>query len=173
MIGTFQRWLRNRDSKAGASPQPPSLLPYSWILTQQLAIGPMPRTPAQWSILEEAGLRGRFSCCYPEEEVFSTVPEHWKSGGVALPDHRNQEILQQDRLVSALDTAESMILSGTPLYLHCLAGRERSSLMAVGLTARLRGIDIFSALEWVRRCHPQASPLYEHLEVLERVLKAG
>lgn len=172
MIGPFGRWLGKRQSTGNAGSAPaPSFLPYSWILTQQLAIGPMPRTTAHWAVLEEAGLRGRFSCCYPEEEVFSPIPENWQSSGFPLPDHRHQEVLQKEKLILALDMAESMIVNGTPLYLHCLAGRERSALMAVGLTARIRSIDIFAALDWVRRCHPYASPLYEHLDVLEQALK--
>lgn len=171
MIGSIQRWLDSRANRTTATPAANHLQPYSWILTQQLAIGPMPRTASHWDVLEEAGLRSRFSCCYPEEEVFPPPSAHWQSGGVPLPDHRHQEILQQELLIKALDRAESMIHIGAPLYLHCLAGRERSSLMAVGLTARLRGIDIFVALDWVRRCHPMASPLYEHLEILEQVLK--
>jgi hypothetical protein len=44
-------------------------------------------------------------------------------------------------------------------------------LIAVGLTARLKCLDVFTALDWVRRCHPSAVPLYDHLVILERVLE--
>ena len=163
--------LFRRNAERSGSIRQDGPLPYSWILTQQLAIGPMPRTQGHWDQLELAGFRRRFSCCYPEEDLQAKVPEQWHSGGVALPDHRNQEPMSPDRLMEALDQAQAMVNSGAPVYLHCLAGVERSSLMAVGLTARLRQIDLFSALDWVRRCHPMAKPIYEHLDVLEQVLK--
>jgi hypothetical protein len=43
--------------------------------------------------------------------------------------------------------------------------------MAVGLTAKIKNIDVFSSLEWVRRCHPISAPNYEYLEMLEIILK--
>lgn len=131
----------------------------------------MPRNEEHWGQLEKAGFRNRFSCCYTTEEIYTPVPPHWLSSGVSLPDHRRQEELTFDRLMQALDVAENLLDQGTT-YLHCLAGRERSSLMAVGLTARKRELDLFTSLEWVRRCHPAAMPIYEHLEILEQVLKA-
>jgi len=30
---------------------------------------------------------------------------------------------------------------------------------------------VFEALDWVRRCHPAASPIYGHLDVLDQVLR--
>jgi hypothetical protein len=42
----------------------------------------------------------------------------------------------------------------------------------VGLTARRRQIDIYAALDWVRRCHPAALPIYGHLELLEAILRS-
>ncbi len=88
-----------------------------------------------------------------------------------MPDHREQETLTEERLFKAIQTAEELLKESSPVYLHCLAGRERSSLMAIALTARKKQIDIFSSLDWVRRCHPAASPLYDQLELLEMVLK--
>jgi protein-tyrosine phosphatase len=88
-----------------------------------------------------------------------------------LPDHRQQEILDIDKLSLALTTAEQLVLTSAPVYLHCFAGQERSSLLAVGLTSKFKNIDVFSALEWVRRCHPISSPSYEYLEMLEKILK--
>ncbi|MFO0040152.1 MAG: hypothetical protein ACK522_14590 [Synechococcaceae cyanobacterium] len=161
---------RTPPPEAGAQPLP---LPYSWILTNLLAIGPMPRHPSHWQQLEQAGFRSRFSCCYPNEEQLSPIPDHWRSESVGLPDHREQEDLLAERLNEALDRAEGLLRADAPVYLHCFAGRERSSLMAVGLTARQRGMDVFEALDWVRRCHPAASPIYGHLDVLDQVLRQG
>ncbi|MEB3350055.1 MAG: hypothetical protein VKO00_08555 [Cyanobacteriota bacterium] len=130
----------------------------------------MPVSPAHWQQLDQAGLRARFSCCYPEEEGMLSVPEHWLSEGVSLPDHRRQEPLQADRLALALQRAQQLLHQGPPLYLHCMAGIERSPLIAVGLTSRERSLSLFDALDWVRRCHPAAKPIVSHLEVLERLL---
>jgi len=144
---------------------------YSWILTHQLAIGPMPRRTFQWNQLEDVGFKTRFSCCYPPENVFAPIPVDWKSANVPLPDHRQQEALDIDRLRLALNTAQELVVNSAPVYLHCFAGQERSSLLAVGLTARIKNLDVFSALEWVRRCHPISAPSYEYLEMLETILK--
>jgi hypothetical protein len=133
----------------------------------------MPRTEPHWAQLEALGVSRRFSLCYPEEERVTTVPEHWRSDRFALPDHRRQEPLRAERLEQGLSLGTSLLEEpgAGPIYLHCLAGRERSPLMAVGLVARRRGLDLFEALDWVRRCHPAASPMMEHLEVLEKLLR--
>jgi len=146
-------------------------LMYSWILNHQLAIGPMPRRTFQWNQLEDVGFKTRFSCCYPQENVFAPIPSDWSSANIPLPDHRQQESLDIDKLRLALRTAEELVISSSPVYLHCFAGQERSSLLAVGLTAKFKKIDVFTALEWVRRCHPISSPIYEHLEMLEVILQ--
>ena len=144
---------------------------YSWILNRQLAIGPMPRRTFQWNQLEDVGFKTRFSCCYPHENIFAPIPIDWFSANIPLPDHRKQELLDIDRLTLALKTAEQLVITSAPVYLHCFAGQERSSLLAVGLTSKIKCIDVFSALEWVRRCHPMSAPNYEHLEMLEKILK--
>jgi len=146
-------------------------LMYSWILNHQLAIGPMPRRTFQWNQMEDVGFETRFSCCYPQENVFAPIPSDWSSANIPLPDHRQQESLDIDKLRLALRTAEELVISSSPVYLHCFAGQERSSLLAVGLTAKFKKIDVFTALEWVRRCHPISSPIYEHLEMLEVILQ--
>lgn len=170
----FQRLLRH-GGFLGQRPQTDNQetlpLPYSWILTKSLAIGPMPRQPSQWVQLEQAGFRSRFSCCYPEEEQFSPIPDHWQSLSQALPDHRNQEELTSERLSEALNLARGLLHSSAPVYLHCFAGRERSPLIGVGLTALERQIDVFAALDWVRRCHPAATPIYEQLDLLDQLLR--
>jgi hypothetical protein len=171
MVDRLRRFLQRL--RQAERPQPPMRersLPCSWVLTGQLAIGPMPRSDRHWQQLEEAGFRSRFSCCYPEEESGLIVPPGWRSDRVSLPDHRQQEPLREERLALALARAEALVNAAAPVYLHCMAGYERSPLLAVGLTARLRGIDPLAALAWVRRCHPMAMPIYDHLVMLDRML---
>lgn len=163
--------VQGAHSRAQLGLIPPDLpLPYSWVLTQQLAVGPMPSSASHWQQLEAAGLRTRFSCCYPYEQSPVSLPAHWRSDQASLPDHRRQERLDPERLAAALDRAQRLMLDAPPLYLHCLAGIERSPLLAVGLTARQRNLSLLEALDWVRRCHPAARPIYSHLHLLEQVL---
>lgn len=162
-----------QDSKSPPALIPPEIaLPYSWVLTNRLALGPMPAGESHWQQLEEAGLRARFSCCYPHELTAAQPPEHWLCDAYSLPDHRRQEKLTVASLSEALARAHALFLQGLPVYLHCMAGIERSPLIAVGLLAIHRQQSLFDALEWVRRCHPASRPIYSQLELLEQVLSS-
>lgn len=152
-------------------PQEGRPLIYSWIQSGKFAIGPMPQTAEQWLQLEDAGFRSRFSCCYPEEEILPAAPNSWLCDRVSLPDHRRQESMKLERLAKALIKAEAVIESQPATYLHCFAGRERSPLVAVGLLARCQGVDVLTALDRVRLCHPSAAPIFSDLDKLEQLLK--
>lgn len=172
-MGLLDRLSRNSDPKyQKPTRQGSRTLQYSWILNGKFAVGPMPQTPEQWLQLEQAGFRSRFSCCYPEEEIYAAAPSSWLSDRVSLPDHRRQEIMKPENLAKALIKAEAVIASQPATYLHCFAGRERSPLIAVGLLARSQGIDILTALDHVRRSHPGATPIFSDLDQLEQLLKS-
>lgn len=169
MILPFRR-SNYRDPSQGNFPHGEIPLPYSWVLTARLAIGPIPRSPLHWQQLQEAGFRSRFSCCYPEEEAHQ-APADWPSARISLPDHRGQEPMRPEQLELAISSTRALIDAHAPVYLHCWAGKERSALVAVGIMAQEKVGDVFEALEWVRRCHPAASPIYDHLEILESIMK--
>ena len=172
-MGLLDRLRSSRTEATSSEPKPEIVAPalvYSWVISGRLAVGPLPRTVAHWQQLENAGFRSRFSCCYPEEERI-TPPPHWIESRVSLPDHRRQEPLRPERLAEALDKAETIMAASAPTYLHCMAGIERSPLIAAGLVARQRGIDLLAALEVIRLCHPRAMPIYSDLDVLDAVLR--
>jgi hypothetical protein len=164
-----QSVFQQKDSKGSDPP-----LIYSWIITNKLAIGPMPRTKSHWKQLEYDGFQNRFSCCYPNEHIFAPIPDHWNSREVSLPDHREQTHLEKATLILALQQAEDMILMNSePVYLHCFAGQERSALIAIGLVSILEKKDLFDSIAFVKQCHKRAKPLYGQLDLLEQVLKEG
>jgi hypothetical protein len=160
---------RERELK---SSEPP--LSYNWIITNRLAIGPMPKTSNHWKQLEYDGFHSRFSCCYPHEHIFAPIPNTWNSREISLPDHREQNPLDKETLIRALKQAEEMILTNPEsLYLHCFAGQERSALMAIGLVCILEKKDLFDSIAFVRQCHKRAKPLYSQLDLLEQILNEG
>jgi hypothetical protein len=146
---------------------------YGWIITGRLVIGSMPKTKEDWILLENLGITKRFSCCYPKEHIFSPIPSHWQSLEFSLPDHRIQENLSAEKLQQALQAAVSFMNDDDdrPIYLHCLAGQERSCLLAVGIVCLSTNRNVFEGLEWVRQCYKYAKPLYQHLELLDQILK--
>ena len=146
---------------------------YTWIITGRLAIGPMPRCTEDWNLLEKSGISKRFSCCYAEEHIFTPIPADWKSREVSLPDHRLQENLTSERLLFALNEAITLLNEDSyPVYLHCFAGQERSTLLATGIVSLTEKKDLFEGLAYIRQCYPRARPLYEHLDILEKVLRS-
>lgn len=151
-----------------------SYLHYNWIITNKLAVGPMPKTLAHWDQLQADGFSNRFSCCFPNEHIFAHIPPTWISREVSLPDHRAQVPLEPETLLLALREAEDMLLNlDGPLYLHCFAGQERSVLMAIGLLCIVERKNLFDSIAYVRQCHHNAKPLYSHLDLLEQTLKSG
>jgi hypothetical protein len=147
------------------------LFTYSWILTGKLAIGPMPRDLDDWILLEQNGIKKRFSCCYSSENIFTPIPSYWISKEVSIPDHRRQEEMKHAKLLCLLDEVIGFLMQDEdPVYLHCFAGQERSALVAIGIVSILEKKDLFDALAYVRQCYPKAKPLYEHLDILEKAL---
>jgi hypothetical protein len=145
---------------------------YSWIITGKLAIGPIPRYEEDWLLLEKNGIKKRFSCCYPQEHIFLPIPQDWQTKEVSLPDHRFQEDLSPEKLVFALHEAINFLsYDNKPMYLHCFAGQERSTLLATGIVSLVENKDLFEGLAYVRQCYPKARPLYEHLDILEQAFK--
>lgn len=85
MMGPLRQFLHSLRQDRPLPPMPDRSLPCSWVLNGQLAIGPMPRTARHWQQLEEAGIRSRFSCCYPEEESALIVPPAGAATGSPCP----------------------------------------------------------------------------------------
>lgn len=166
-----QKYPSDVQNTVTTSQLPSRPLPYNWIKTGILAIGPIPKSQSHWDQLENDGFKKRFSCCYPNEHIYTPIPEDWTTKEVSLPDHRFQDDLQADQLIYALDEAHAMVCETSgPVYLHCFAGQQRSVLIAIGLVCRLDNMNLFDSLNYVRQCHKSARPMYSHLDLLERIL---
>lgn len=147
------------------------LLP-SWVLRGELAVGPAPLDDQHLQDLQEQGVVAVLSLCSAEEAPpLAGLAErfHWRR--CVLPDHkaaRPPELAEFQQAVAQL--AELAPLG--PVYVHCLAGVERSPLLCMAWLIRRRRLSFIDALDYLKRVHPPTGPLPEQLATLRAWMAA-
>ena len=66
-----------------------------------------------------------------------------------------------------------LYVSTSSIYIHCWAGQERSVLMGIGLLSLQDDMSIFESLDYVKRMHRPAKPLFSQLALLEKVISGS
>ena len=138
----------------------------SWLLRNRLALGPAPSRQEHLLLLRDEGCKAMLSLCHASEQPTLEGLEHdFASLRVPLPDHRSSELLTAEQLEAALQALEQLQQHG-PVFVHCLAARERSPLVCMAWLMRLNGLSRQQALDYVSQVHPGTNPLPQHLSLL-------
>lgn len=138
----------------------------SWVLTTELAVGSAPQHNEDLQELSREKVRSVLTLCSPHEVVLpqSLLQEfHWERA--AMPDHRAYHPPAPHHLEQAIDALARLRQHG-PVYVHCLAGVERSPLVAAAWLMRERGLNRLQALDYLMQVHPLTNPMPEQLAVL-------
>lgn len=154
-------------------PLPPGL-PFrpSWVLRGRLALGMAPREPAHLLHLEQIGIAAVLSLCAPNEAPAPPAMDtRFLCRRLVLPDHRSGRDPTPVELEAALALLTELWPQG-PVYVHCVAGVERSPLVCLAWLMRERQLSLLSALDYLMAVHPITSPLPGQLACLRR-LAAG
>ena len=140
----------------------------TWVLHNQLALGPAPLKPTHLERLQQEGIRGVLSLCDPQEHLqLEALPQLFRTARVVLPDHRSGRPPNQAEIQAAIDALATLRCEG-PVYVHCLASMERSPLVCLAWLMRERGLTRLEALDYLSQTHPGTNPLPEQLAALAR-----
>jgi hypothetical protein len=138
----------------------------TWLLNNELAVGTAPCHVDDLHWLESLGVRSVVSLCEVEEAPPPDgMAERFRCIRLPLPDHRHDCPPSIDQLEEVLVALTRLCPQG-PVYLHCVAGVERSPLAAMAWLIHSRGMGWQDALDYVQQIHPGTSPLPEQLAVL-------
>lgn len=141
----------------------------SWVLTQELALGPAPRADRHLDRLEAEGIRAVLSlCAEAEAPPPADLARRFVARRLVLPDHRSPQPLQVHQLQEALELLDGLRQKG-PVFVHCLAAMERSPLLCLAWLMRRRGLSRLRALDYLMQVHPGTSPLASQLVVLDQL----
>ena len=150
-----------------------SAFPISWVLVQDLAVGPAPVAARHLNRLEAEGITAVLSLCSTEEKAAPTdLEERFHCRRLVLPDHRSQGTLSIGQLEQALELLADLRSHG-PVFVHCVAAIERSPLVCLAWLMREHGLSRQNALDYMLQVHPGTSPSAVHLMLLTQLSPAA
>jgi len=141
----------------------------NWVLTNKLAVGPAPRKQEDLEVLKKNRIKWIFSLCSENEvNVEVNYEEHFCCKRIVLPDHKYKEDLTIDKLNLAINTLAEIIEFG-PVYIHCVAGIERSPLVCMAWLVKHYDLTPTQALEYLMDVNAGTNPLPKQFRLLKLI----
>jgi hypothetical protein len=140
-----------------------------WVLVQELAVGPAPRADRHLDRLSAEGIAAILSLCSEQEAPPpSGLATRFAAKRLVLPDHRCGRLPELGELEEALAALVELRRHG-PVYVHCVAGMERSPLVCLGWLMRQHRLTPQRALDYLMQAHPGTNPLPGQLALLSQL----
>ena len=141
-----------------------------WVLINEICIGPAPKKNKHLRILKELKVSSILSLCDRSE---SNLPDgqinDFKCHRIVLPDHTSGRNPTPEELILAVNKL-SILKSNGSVFVHCLAGVERSPLVCMAWLIKNKSFSTDSALEYMMQVHPRTNPLPGQIKVLSDLI---
>jgi predicted protein tyrosine phosphatase len=148
---------------------PPSRFRISWVLVNELAVGPAPLADRHLDRLEQEGIKAILSLCRNDEAPRPAGQElRFHCSRLVLPDHRSGRLPDQPELLEALEQLEQLMPQG-PVFVHCVAAMERSPLLCLAWLVIQHKQPPQRALDYLMQVHPGTNPLPGQLALLRQL----
>ena len=142
-----------------------------WVIPGKLAVGGLPQ-PGDSKILARAGIKVVFSLCSGTEGVLPPdVLQSFYCLRLNLPDSRYATKLKTIQIAKAVIVINKSMRKQWPVYVHCLAGIERSPTVCIAYLCRYYKLELWEALSELKRVRPESMPTETQLRVLQEFIK--
>lgn len=170
------RSLRNITHKLGLatlSPNSDSFPPVSglhWILPTELAVGRLPKLGDR-AIFAQAGISVVLSLCAKSEGMLpEEITQNFHCVRVILPDSRYVAALRVEQLAQVVNAIHQFTQRQQPVYVHCLAGMERSPTVCIAYLCQYHNMKLWEAFRYVKQVYPQATPTDAQLQIVQNLI---
>ncbi len=143
----------------------------SWVLIDELAVGPAPKAERHLDYLEAEGVKAVLSLSSQNEAPLpEQIEQRFQYRRLVLPDHKADRFVKLEEIQQAITILHSLWLH-RPVFVHCVAAMERSPLVCLAWLMQQHGLSQRQALDYLMQIHPGTSPLPEQLLVLNDLAK--
>ena len=143
----------------------------SWVLIDELAVGPAPKEERHLDYLEAEGVKAVLSLSSQNEAPLpEQIEQRFQYRRLVLPDHKADRFVKLEEIQQAITILHSLWLH-RPVFVHCVAAMERSPLVCLAWLMQEQGLSQRQALDYLMQIHPGTSPLPEQLLVLNDLAK--
>ena len=143
----------------------------SWVLLNQLAIGALPRA-GEGAILAKAKIKAVLSLCAPSEgKLPDDIVRNFRCMRFILPDSQFVLGLEVSQLESAVDLLHQAIQKHGSVYVHCVAGVERSPTVCIAYLCLHHNMELWEALNFLKQARSRAMPTEAQIQVIRALIK--
>jgi predicted protein tyrosine phosphatase len=143
----------------------------SWIIPGKLAVGGLPR-PSDCAILTREKIKVVLSLCAQSEGTLSEeIVQKFRCLRFILPDSHYILGLQPNQLERVVELIHNHIQAQQPIYVHCLAGIERSPTACIAYLCLYQDMELWEAINRVKQAHPNAKPTEGQVQVIRDLIR--
>jgi atypical dual specificity phosphatase len=168
----FQQFGRAQFGRSKADGDSHDRPAFRWIVEGRLAVGPIPDITLHGQLLA-AGFKSVLTlCAETERQLPIEVPQTFNWQRLVLPDSHYQDQLQPEQLAEAVAFVHQAISQNQgPVYVHCLAGMERSPSVCVSYLCLHQGMEVWEALNWVKQRNSRTSINSNQVQVIQALVR--
>lgn len=135
-----------------------SNIPIRWVLPGKLAVGGFPGG-GDGIELTRGGIRSILSLCDEWEGILpESIVQNFECLRFPLPDSRYPDPIEPEQLVTVVNLIHRRLENRFPVYVHCLAGVERSPTVCIAYLCRHCNLELWEAVNWLKQVNPRSSP---------------
>jgi protein-tyrosine phosphatase len=105
-------------------------------------------------------------CAKLEGELPEDVTQNFRCLRYILPDRYYATEFKVDQLAQVVEIVHKSIQHQLPIYVHCLAGMERSPTVCIAYLCRYHNLELWEALNWLKQVHPRSMPNESQIRAL-------
>lgn len=146
-------------------------LSLDWVIPNRLAIGPLPR-PGDSAVLAQANIQTVLSLCAQAEGTLpEDVVQQFHCSRFILPDSHYMVGLQSSQLATVVEMIHNCLDRGEVVYVHCLAGVERSPTACIAYLCQHHQLELWEAVNCLKQAHPKSMPTDAQLRVVKDLVQ--
>mgnify|MGYP001207513370 CR=1 FL=1 len=144
------------------------ILNFDWVCVDKLAVGHAPNKDGHFEFLKLNKIKYILSLCNDDEnKIPDQYKKHFSLHKCVLKDHYSKKDPKVEEYEKAIKLLRELTNQGI-VYVHCLAGIERSPLTCIGWLIIEKNLKADEAYDYLKEIHPMTNPLLSHFEILKK-----